>query len=204
MELTKQHKALLGVLGVGVLAVIADRTLLNGASAPAAAAAELAVPIEARVQTSAVQVAPETDTVADRVAKYASQLGEVDATDVNGAFAPRDAEAKVPVLSSKSVFPTSGVVCIGHQSSDSAQLLTHFRGSIKLTSVILNPRPMAFISGEKLELNDTRTLGGKSTTECQHEVKLLEVHGPDRQAKSAGSVTVLIDGKHRVNLVIDR
>jgi hypothetical protein len=80
----------------------------------------------------------------------------------------------------------------------------HFRETIRLTSVILNPRPMAFIAGEKFEVDDARIVGGKAAGQCQHEVKLLEVQGPDRKARRVGSAIVLIDGKHRVELVIDR
>jgi hypothetical protein len=190
VELTKQHKVLLGVLGVGVLAVVADRVLLGGATAPEAAKA--ATPEVVRESKAATEVAPDDDDL-------------VHDADVNAAFAERVEAPAASATASKTLFPrTNGIVCIGHTSMDTAELTAHFRAHVKLSSVILNPKPMAFISGEKFELNDSHVIGGKAAAVCQHEVKLLEVHGPDRQARRAGSAIVLIDGKHRVELVIDR
>jgi hypothetical protein len=203
VELTKQHKVLLGVLGVGVLAVVADRVLLGGATAPEAAKA--ATPEVVRESKAATEVAPETTAVADRLAAFADDDDLVHDADVNAAFAERVEAPAASATASKTLFPrTNGIVCIGHTSMDTAELTAHFRAHVKLSSVILNPKPMAFISGEKFELNDSHVIGGKAAAVCQHEVKLLEVHGPDRQARRAGSAIVLIDGKHRVELVIDR
>lgn len=203
MELTKQHKVLLGVLGVGVLAVVADRTLLGGATAPESAKA--ATPEVVREAKVVAEAAPETSAVADRLAAFAEQDDLLQNADVQTAFAERVEKAAAAVPAGKTLFPrTKGIVCIGHTSMDTAELTAHFRAYVKLSSVILNPKPMAFISGEKFELNDSHVIGGKAAAVCEHEVKLLEVHGPDRQARRAGSAIVLIDGKHRVELVIDR
>lgn len=203
MELTKQHKVLLGVLGVGVLAVVADRTLLGGATTPESASA--ATPEVAREASVVADAAPETSAVADRLAAFAQADELVHDANVEAAFAQRAEPSAAAAPAGKTLFPRiSGVVCIGHSSMDPAALQEHFRANIKLSGVILNPKPMAFISGEKFEVNDSHVVGGKSVAVCEHEVKLLEVHGPDRQARRVGSAIVLIDGKHRIELVIDR
>lgn len=204
MELTKQHKVLLGVLGIGALAVVTDRMLLGGATAPEAAKA--ATPAVTRDATPARENAPEAGSVADRLAAFASSEGSLEEVNVRDVFAARDADsASVGLFVGGSDGANiTGVTCAGHSSGDASARMEHFRETIRLTSVILNPRPMAFIAGEKFEVDDARIVGGKAAGQCQHEVKLLEVQGPDRKARRVGSAIVLIDGKHRVELVIDR
>lgn len=204
MELTKQHKVLLGVLGLGVLAVVTDRLLLGGASAPEAAKA--ATPAATRDAAPAPANAPEAGSVADRLAAFASEEDSLHAVSVSDVFSPQ-ARAAATQRESAVAGDTGadqGMTCAGRTTGDAAARIEHFRETIRLTSVILNPRPMAFIAGEKFEVDASQIVGGKAGGQCRHEVKLLEVHGPDRKARRVGSAVVLIDGKHRVELVIDR
>jgi hypothetical protein len=189
VELTKQHKVLLGVLGLGVAAVIGDRVLLSGGvTAPATA--------EARPASEVVKPAEASEPVqhgtvlADRLATAASQLR-----------ADASADAQLDSMFGATATTAASTRQAAIVEAETREKTPEQFQFLKLSTVMLNPRPMAWITGEKLELNDEVRVGEGAD---RHSVKLLAVKGPDRKTGELGSVTVLVDGEHRVELVIDR
>jgi hypothetical protein len=206
VELTKQHKVLLGVVGAGVLLVAGDRLLLGGEGvSPRTAAGAAAAKVPAAEKASEQIAAVDSPTAADRLLAFADKHGTPSADSRLIATAFDDEHVLAPAATAADVFEQrASAMCAGRDANDAEGRTRHFREQIKLTSVMLNPKPMAFLAGEKLEVGETMRFGAKAGGSCEHQVKLLRVHGPDRQARRAGSAEVLIDGTYRVELVIER
>lgn len=188
MELTKQHKALLAVLGLGATAIVCDRVFFSGGvTGPASVQASTLREVGAK--PDAAEATPTSNMIAERLAAAAAKLdGDAVQPDaLNDVFGE-------PVA----VKQTMGLdVRDEMERAKPAPKYEH----LKVGLVMLNPRPMASINGVRLEVDGEARIGEGAQ---RHSVKLLSVKGPDRKTGELGSVVVLVDGVDRIELVIER
>lgn len=93
MKLTKQRQAYVAVLGLGLVGLVLDRTMLSPAGAEAAAEPAEATPVaEAEPQTAAAASVPARPTLADRLREVETAHGLSWGEErVRDAFRPSDA-----------------------------------------------------------------------------------------------------------------
>lgn len=140
MELTRKHKLLLGVVGVGLISLTVDRFVLTS-SAPASAGAAPVVPAVPRPPADAQAQAPAHDGAADRLQRLESALP--DPTPENTV---RVAEAFQAPASWQPEAARKGRAEQPARSARESELADRFR----LTSVFAMGPGYACINGTKL------------------------------------------------------
>lgn len=200
VELTKQHKVLLGIVALGAGAVVVDRFVLDsGVSGPS--------PVNAAVPSASEQTAPEKqvyasmESLAARVEKV--EVVTYDESDVARAFEP-----------SSSWFPGDNVSTPISQSDE-----TIGEGQFKLSSVMTKPIAAAVINGHMVRAGQNYAFGvgadGQYGLLRQAELKDYQKRGfgnvnsvqlvsvLPRSEDNLGSAVIEVDGR-RVELVIDQ
>jgi hypothetical protein len=169
VELTNQHKLLLGVAGVGVMALLVDRLVLTN-SAPAQAGAAASVPAAPAATPQPSAPAGTVDGAADRLQRLA---GAVPASPENEAKAASAFTAPVGWLPEAD--RASARVAGATRSTREAELSDRFR----LTSVFTIGPGYATISGEKIAVGQTSEKLG---------LKLLSIQPPAHRGPAVAVV----------------